>query len=124
MSEPDKMNFELEQALKSLHPAPANVDPIAAAFTAGRRSTRRTLHAWQSATAAVLLLAAFPFLLPAHPPAPIVPPIPHSPQILVSNPNPSPQSLFRLQQVVEQHGIDALPPTTSAPITAIRADSL
>ena len=121
MSEQNRINAELEQALKSLHPAPATIDPISAAFNAGRQSNRRALHAWQSATAAALLLALTPFLLPPHQPTPLPLSPAHTTPLLVSY--PSPQSLFRLQQVVDQHGIDALPPTTAAPIAASHADS-
>src|SRR5205823_8945410 len=60
-NEPDDLNpadRELEQALKSLLPTSASIDPIAAAFSAGRRSATIPLRTWQSAAAAMLLIAA------------------------------------------------------------------
>jgi hypothetical protein len=49
---------ELEAALKSLAPSRSTrVNPVDAAFTAGGRSARRQLRVWQSATAALMLVA-------------------------------------------------------------------
>ena len=39
---------EVEGALRSLAPASARVDPVAAAFDAGRRSTRGRVRVWRA----------------------------------------------------------------------------
>ena len=60
---------ELEGALKSLIPASGQIDPIAAAFGAGRAAARRQIRAWQSVTGLLLLVAAGSWLLPVSHPA-------------------------------------------------------
>jgi hypothetical protein len=49
---------ELEMALRSLRPAPAQIDPVAAAFAAGCRVARTRLRLWQTAAAAAMIAAA------------------------------------------------------------------
>jgi hypothetical protein len=117
-----EMNSELERALKSVRPAPAYVDGITAAFNAGRRSTRRALRTWQSVAAATLLLAIGSWALPAHQTQSHEREPTQVTQTMV--PSLSPQSLGRLQQAVNEHGIDALPPTNIAAAHAMRADNL
>src|SRR5438477_10615615 len=55
---------ELESALKSLAPAMARVDPVAAAFIAGRRSSQFQVHVWRAAAAIILLIGAVAVLMP------------------------------------------------------------
>ena len=61
----DPPERELELALRSLAPAVARIDPVSAAFEAGRRSSRRQVRLWQSAVAALLLVSAGSWLIPA-----------------------------------------------------------
>jgi hypothetical protein len=59
MQEPDGLNseqLELERALRSLSPARAQIDPIAAAFEAGRKVRQRQVRAWASAFVALLVI--------------------------------------------------------------------
>jgi hypothetical protein len=58
-------NRELEVALGSLAPAPGRVDPVAAAFAAGRNAGRRDLLAWRAAACIALVGAALSWLAPA-----------------------------------------------------------
>jgi hypothetical protein len=93
-------------------PAAAAVDPIAAAFTAGRRSSQRTLRVWQSAIAVMFLLAGGSWAMRFT----SVPPRP-SPAIVIQLPATSApraqaageQTLIMLQRAVEDRGIDGLP---------------
>jgi hypothetical protein len=48
---------ELEQALRSLRPAAAQIDLVGAALAAHRLATRRRLARWQAAAAAAVLVA-------------------------------------------------------------------
>jgi hypothetical protein len=116
----DEMN--IEAALKTLRPAAARLDPIAAAFDAGRASARRVLRAWQSATAAALLLAITAVLVPTQRSTPATAEPSHAATLFIAN--PAPQSLFRLQQAVEQRGIDALPSNVPPSVTFIRANDV
>jgi hypothetical protein len=101
---------ELELALKSLTPIGGRVDAIAAAFAAGGRSSQRWVRTWQSAAAAMLLVAAGSWVMRAPTPS-------HdrsTPTIIVIQPaapaRPLPdQSLLVLQRDVTEHGVDGLP---------------
>jgi hypothetical protein len=112
MQENDAVNRELETALRNLSPKTVKVDPIAAAFAAGRRSANRRLYRWQSAAAALLLVNVGLWLVPIHRDAaptivqvqPISIPQPALPPTPLSE-----QSLAVLQQRVLEHGVDALP---------------
>jgi hypothetical protein len=119
MQEPDGLNDgqrELESALKSLHPAAARIDPIVAAFTAGRKSSRHQLHLWRSATVLILLVCAASWLMPLKRNAAVQPRDFSESNIALRSPQPSPeplapQSLQALQQTVRDQGLDALPAT-------------
>jgi hypothetical protein len=109
---------ELEAALSSLAPSRnTSLDPIATAFEAGRRQSRAVLRVWQGASvvsgalaAAVMIVSGVP-MREAHPvnhaagAAPVA--------VVASNPpsfeRPSDQSVLRLQQVVLERGVEALP---------------
>ena len=102
---------ELESALSFLTPVSARVDPVAAAFEAGSRATRRRVHVWQSATAAMLLFAVGGWLMPLSQPA-------HrsvAPTIVTATPEivaaPSPVNLVALERAIRDQGVDALPLT-------------
>jgi hypothetical protein len=61
MQEPDGLNseeLELERALRSLSPARADLDPIAAAFEAGRKVRQRQVRAWAGAFVVLLVVAS------------------------------------------------------------------
>lgn len=122
---PENADRELERALRTIAPAAARIDSISAAFNAGSRSNRRKLRAWQGISAATMLLAIAGWSLPIQQ---------HgtsnhqqSSFVRVSQPSPaspSPQSLWRLQQTVEEHGIDALPLTSIPPAKPMRPDQI
>ena len=103
---------ELEAALKSLAPAAARIDPVAAAFAAGQRSGRRQLRVWQAAAAALLLVGAGAWLVPAaHQPA-SPRGVPDSAVALhdaIPTRVTTDQSLILLRAAVAEHGLDALP---------------
>jgi hypothetical protein len=111
---------EVEGALRSLAPAPARVDPVAAAFNAGRRSAGRQVHLWRSAAAFLLLLSAGSWLVPLSrkgssgvtPPEPAgsLAVIPTRSQVPPTPAQPLPEeSLIMLQQAVRDKGLDGLP---------------
>jgi hypothetical protein len=61
MPDEDRLNpaeRELEAALRSLRPVPAQIDPVAAALAAGGRAARRRRRRWEAAAAAAVILAA------------------------------------------------------------------
>jgi hypothetical protein len=114
---------ELESALRSLSPAPRDVDAIAAAYEAGRRSMRWRLHAWQSAAAVILIAAGATWLTTQAPGLDQTTPTPIAagPRVLVVQTTapvgqPNQASLLMLQQAVSDNGLDGLPalplPTT------------
>jgi hypothetical protein len=105
-------NREFEMALRSLSPAVGRIDPISAAFAAGRRSANHRLHVWQSAVAAMLVVNVGLWLIPIRRyAAPIVAQVQ---TISVSQPTLPPSSLSEqsiavMEQRVLEHGVDALP---------------
>lgn len=116
---------ELEQAFRSAAPSAARLDPLAAAFTAGRRSTRRQLRTWQSATALALLVAITPHFLPTtNHPAPK-----SEPTLLTASTTPptpiapvTDQSILVLQESVTQRGLDGLPPRRAPILRPLHAN--
>jgi hypothetical protein len=132
MQEPNGLNDEqreLESALRSLSPAAARIDPIAAAFNAGHRSSGHQLRIWRSAAALILLIAVASRLMPSGHNTDIQP---HeltestialrSPQLL---PEPAaPQSLMVLQQIVRERGLDALPPVNLPGVQVISTGNI
>jgi len=118
---------ELESALKSLSPTSAQIDPIAAAFSAGRRSSARRVRLWQSSAALILMLAVGTRMLPTHQRA-LVPSSNQFHEDVVFHPQtpqpPAPQSLQVLQDTVREKGLDALPDTSLPRIQIVRAGNL
>jgi hypothetical protein len=116
MSEQDGLTPELaalSEALKSLKPAAARVDPLAAAFAAGRRSALRPLRVWQSIAAVVLVAGTTTALLSLHRSA-MAPPAVAPMIVQASEPIPaaqpiSAQSWLALQATVSRNGVDAIP---------------
>jgi hypothetical protein len=117
---------DLELALRTLSPSRSStatiVDPIAAAFAAGQRSSRRALRLWQSATAAAVVIAGgvlltSPSIRPAFPVVPsdsrVV--VATSPPPIEPSAAPSDQSLIMLWQAVRERGVDRLPVSRFAP---------
>jgi hypothetical protein len=104
---------EIEQELQSLAARPGRMDPVAAAFAAGRRSTAKNLNAWRGAACGLLLIAIASWMVPtAHNtggPQKFEP----STVVIHSQPPSAPpmsdQSLLILQQTATQRGVDALP---------------
>jgi hypothetical protein len=114
MQEPNGLNDEqreLELALRSLSPAVANIDPIAAAFTAGRKSSRRQLRLWRSAATLMLLIAVASRLIPTGRNSAVVPSAITDTTVAIHTPPapPAPQSLQVLQETIRDKGPDGLP---------------
>jgi hypothetical protein len=114
---------ELEEALQSLAPAAARIDPIAAAYEAGRRSMRRQLQLWRAAAAAVVFAGVGSWLVPfAHRE------ITNEP--LVAQQSPSfaqplaAQSVLMLSAAVREHGIAGLPATRLPVVSSTRPSDL
>jgi hypothetical protein len=129
MQEPNGLNdeqLELESALRSLPPAAARIDPITAAFTAGRRASRRQLRLWRSAAVLILLVGAASRLV-SHQRNVTIQPRDLSENKIVLSPEqpppepPAPQSLQALQQIVREKGLDAMP---SANLPTIQATGM
>jgi hypothetical protein len=122
MSEQERLNpadLELEAALKSLPPAIATIDPMAAAFAAGQRSCRRQAQGWQAVAAMLFFVGLGLWFAPALRPS--RPEMTGGVDSAVAtrssqreNDQPSrlpgtDQSLLMLRAAVAEHGLDALP---------------
>jgi hypothetical protein len=126
---------ELEAALKSLAPTrPSGIDPLTAAFAAGGRAARREVRFWQSAAAAVLMIAIGGWLISLGRDANVSPPTiasapPPSPLIVATAPAPSwsspgRHSVVTLQQTVHAKGVDGLPTTELPAVRNLRLADL
>jgi hypothetical protein len=99
----------LAAALKSLAPAAAKIDPVAAAFAAGRKTGARRAHVWQAATALSLALCAAAWVWPASQP-PEKQSVTVAAHVAERPPGPvSEQSILYLQEVVLRRGVDGMP---------------
>jgi hypothetical protein len=122
MSEQDGLSpaeRELEAALRSLAPA--------AAFEAGRRSTRRQVRRWQLAAAAMLLVTAGMWWAPAgHDSFATTTDklsVPLAESVRGTQPRAE-QSLLMLRQAVWEKGVDGLPAVPLPPASSTRASEL
>lgn len=114
-------NLEMEAALGTLVPsgrAASRVDPIAAAFEAGKRSQRGRVHRWQTFAGLILLIGIAPWLIPnsnRHEPSAgrmeIGPIALNAPATSLPKHEPlSDQSLLALETVIREKGVAGLPP--------------
>jgi hypothetical protein len=124
---------ELERALRSLAPRAPRVDPVAAAFDAGRRSSRRHVQLWRSAAAALLLIAGGSWLIPiGRRGADVTRPVsPGSTLVIHMRPlQPAPaqplpdESLIMLQQAMREKGLDGLPAPRLPAVRPVAAGDL
>jgi hypothetical protein len=117
---------ELEMALRSVAPAGAQIDSVAAAFTAGQRSVRGQLRLWQSAAAALVIVAAGSWMVPATHnssrarPDEYVAMTGQSTEIDAV----SEQSVLKLRETVRVKGLDSLPEVRLAPVRIVRGDEV
>jgi hypothetical protein len=97
----------IESSLRRLAPTPARLDPITAAFAAGRRVQKRTTRLWQTVCVClVLITAAIGRTTPRHADLATSPPLAVIQQVPMM---PSEQSLLMLQRDIGEKGIDGLP---------------
>jgi len=117
-------NDDIEAGLKSLSPLASRVDPLAAAYAAGQRSSDRALNQWRGLTVLAVVAAMVPWMMPLQRPPAIT-----SPQVVIaSQPQPSvqhieavsPGNVWQLQAAVLEKGLDGLPSTPIAPWRAVR----
>lgn len=121
--------LEIERALRSLPASRTAIDPVAAAFAAGRRSLRTTLRLFQTVCAFLLVASIAPHFLasPSRSPAPLQGGRGYATMAQhVSSPEVFPQSLLLLDQTVLAGGLDALPRSTppAAPPTRVNNSSI
>jgi hypothetical protein len=118
---PESLN-EFEAALKSLTPTEGRVDPVAAAYEAGRRSAAGQLRVWRAAAAVMVVVGAAAVMLSRS--SPNVPRSASPVAIMATQPAAPaapPQSLFMLQRAVREHGLDGLPASDLPPAQDLRA---
>jgi hypothetical protein len=120
MQEQERLNGadqEFEAALSSLAPMEVQIDPVAAAYSAGRRSARRQVRTWQSAAAMMLVVSAAMWVAPVARDGMVLGPSQATTPFagrseratqLVAVPFAS-QSFVALQAAMREHGVDGLP---------------
>lgn len=123
MREEDDLS-EFESELRSLRPVTGGANPVAAAFTAGRRTRERSIRRWQGAAVVALVLGLGVHLprsekrLPSEPPQPLA----RSSELIM--PVRSDQSLQFLQQTMHERGVDALPQVQLPRVGALRVNEV
>jgi hypothetical protein len=121
---------ELAEALESLAPAGARLDPLAAAIEAGRRSVTTQLRLWQGTSVAVTLLCVVLLSVlqirvqQSSPRSATI-----APQLAMRHTNQPVESLsdlteLRLEQAALRGGLDALPPVDRARAPDIKASDI
>jgi hypothetical protein len=126
MQEHDELNpadEEVVEALRSVAPAAVRIDPLAAAFAAGRQSAENQLVRWRALAATLLVAGSAAWLLPAREygadanrPQPTI-----ASQISDNRmPETHAQSLVSLQHAVYRYGIHSLPATNIPRAGSIR----
>lgn len=112
-----------EETLRSTTPSAARLDPLAAAFAAGRKSGQHQVQLWRSTTAVAILLGVGALFLPAgHPHT--NPPAEFRGPVVAASYEPAPvsdQSLIALQEAVRERGLDGLPTVRTPAVRPPRA---
>jgi hypothetical protein len=130
MSHEDNLNpadREFEDALRSLSPKTARVDPIAAAFRAGERSARRTTRVWQSLAAIVVLALVGSWLIPSFDRPRTAP---HflvqlqSPDSAAVVPAVDAHSVLAMQEAIRDRGLSGLPRAEIPTVRAFDAEDM
>ena len=129
MSDQDELNpveQELEAALKSLSPVATRLDPVSAAYEAGRRSVRSQVRVWRVAAAALALVGAGSWLLPSGQ-QPLVVENVRVPEVVAASRASAPiseQSMVMLRKAIWEKGVDGMSPVQLAPTKVIHVDEI
>jgi hypothetical protein len=119
---------KLELALKSLSPAVGRIDPISAAFSAGRQSSQGQIVWLRSVTALCLVAGTISWLLPVKNPAirriDVVQFVAQTIPVTTPPQPMSAQSLVMLQNAVRDKGLDGLPASKLPEIQVVRAGDM
>jgi hypothetical protein len=126
MQEPDGLNTtqrELELALRSVAPTAVRVDPVSAAFAAGKASGRRQVWFWRTASVLILAGGIGVRLIPGRD---VVPSDRSGPIVVVQRGAPEApafgdQSVMMLQRAMDRHGADGLPAAQLCPVQTLHA---
>ncbi len=118
---------ELELAMKSLSPSAARIDPIAAAFAAGRRTGQRPMRIWRAAAILMLLVGVGSWLVPVRHNVAIQPREISEPAVAIQPSRPEPlaaESLQVLEQTVREKGLDGLPAENIPAVHVLHPDDI
>jgi hypothetical protein len=135
---------EFENALRHLSPATGRIDPISAAFAAGKRSAQKRERVWQSTSALLLLMGFTIWFLPGlhqstsdlavrRPPTPewvnttVVTGVRTGVHVQTQRESDQPisnQSMAALERTVLDQGVDALPVANVPSQHALNPDKL
>jgi hypothetical protein len=118
---------ELELAMRSLSPSATRIDPIAAAFAAGRRSGQRPMHLWRAAAVLMLLVSAGSWLAPARRNAIVQPQQFSEPAVAIQPSRSEPlaaESMQVLEQTVREKGLDGLPAENIPAVHVLHPDDI
>ena len=126
MSQQDELNpadQEVAEALRSLVPTAVQIDPVAAAFAAGRQSAQTQLVRWRAVAAALLVASSAAWLWPEGEPdtganrlQPAVDSRIADGRFLDSHS----QCVVALQHSIYRNGVQSMPPTNIPRAGSIR----
>jgi hypothetical protein len=129
MSDQDELNpseLELETALKSLSPVATRLDPVLAAYEAGRRSVRGQVRVWQAAAAVLTLVGAGSWLLPTGQQLVAVEKV-RAPTVVAVSRESAPmseQSMVMLRKAIWEKGVDGMSPVQLAPTKVMHVEEI
>ena len=126
MSQHDELNpaeNEVVETLRSLSPAPVQIDPVSAAYTAGRRAAQKQVFRWRAMAAVLLIACTASWLIPTgktmmrevHPQSNFASVVPGANSAYAHA-----QSLVGLQYAMYRNGIQSMPATNIPPAGSIR----
>jgi hypothetical protein len=126
MSEHDELSpvdQEVVEALRSLKPAAVRIDPVAAAYAAGRKAAKNQVLSWRAIAAVLLVAGTASWLVPAGESQ--VPDVRSQPSLASAVPDvrvadAHAQSLAALQYAMYRNGIRSMPATNIPPAGSIR----
>ena len=111
------MQTDIEARLKALSPVAGRIDPIAAAFAAGKKSAAVR---WRAITAMLVVAAVMPWCLPKTKSIPTAPTAEVAIAPVHIDP-PPPENVWQLREAVLEKGLDGLPQAPVANVRTMRA---